>query len=30
VLDWKPQYDDLDFIVRSSLNWEKRLLEKQK
>jgi len=28
VLDWKPQYDDLDFIVRSSLNWEKKLLEK--
>jgi len=30
VLDWKPQNDDLDFIVRSSLNWEKKLLEKSK
>jgi UDP-glucose 4-epimerase len=29
VLDWKPQHDDLDFIVQSSLNWEKKLLEKQ-
>ena len=30
VLDWKPQYDDLDFIVKTSLNWEKKLLERQK
>jgi UDP-glucose 4-epimerase len=30
VLDWKPQHDDLDFIVLSSLNWEKKLLEKQR
>jgi UDP-glucose 4-epimerase len=29
VLDWKPRHDDLDFIVQSSLNWEKKLLEKQ-
>ena len=28
MLDWKPQFDDLDFIVQSSLNWEKKLLEK--
>ena len=28
VLDWKPQYDDLDFIVKTSLDWEKTLLEK--
>ena len=25
VLGWKPRYDDLDMIVTSSLNWEKRL-----
>ncbi len=23
TLDWQPQYDDLDTIVRSTLNWEK-------
>jgi UDP-glucose 4-epimerase len=28
VLDWKPQYDDLDFIVKTSLEWEKKLLER--
>jgi UDP-glucose 4-epimerase len=26
VLGWKPRYDDLDFIVRTSLAWEQRLL----
>lgn len=26
VLGWRPQYDDLDFIIRTSLAWEKRLL----
>ncbi|MEO5560299.1 MAG: UDP-glucose 4-epimerase GalE [Dokdonella sp.] len=25
VLGWKPQHDDLDFIVRSALAWERRL-----
>jgi UDP-glucose 4-epimerase len=25
VLDWKPQLDDLDVIVRTSLEWERRL-----
>lgn len=25
-LHWTPQYDDLDFIVKSSLDWEKKLL----
>lgn len=25
VLGWKPQYDDLDQIVTSALNWEKKL-----
>ncbi|MGD8642034.1 MAG: UDP-glucose 4-epimerase GalE [Gammaproteobacteria bacterium] len=28
TLDWQPQYDDLDFIVKTSLEWEKTLLEK--
>jgi UDP-glucose 4-epimerase len=28
TLDWKPQHDDLDFIVKTSLDWEKQLLEK--
>ncbi len=27
VLGWKPRHDDLDFIVKTSLNWERRLLE---
>lgn len=25
-LDWAPQYDDLDFIVKTSLDWERKLL----
>lgn len=25
VLGWEPRYDDLDFIVRTALNWEYRL-----
>lgn len=25
VLDWTPQYDDLEFIVKTSLDWEKKL-----
>lgn len=25
-LGWKPQYDDLEAIVRSALNWERKLL----
>lgn len=25
VLDWQPQYDDLDFIVRTALVWERKL-----
>ncbi|MCK6370511.1 MAG: UDP-glucose 4-epimerase GalE [Gammaproteobacteria bacterium] len=28
VLDWIPQYDDIDRIVASSLAWERRLLTK--
>ena len=27
VFDWKPQYDDLDKIVKTSLDWEKKLLD---
>jgi UDP-glucose 4-epimerase len=26
VLPWKPRYDDLEFIVKTSLEWEKKLL----
>lgn len=26
VLDWTPHYDNLEFIVKTSLEWEKRLL----
>jgi UDP-glucose 4-epimerase len=29
TLDWKPQHDDLEFIVKTSLEWEKQLLEKR-
>jgi len=25
VLDWQPQFDDLDVIVRSSLEWERKI-----
>jgi UDP-glucose 4-epimerase len=25
LLDWHPRYDDLDFIARTSLEWERRL-----
>ena len=24
TLGWQPRYDDLDFIVRTSYNWEKK------
>ncbi len=27
LLGWQPRFDDLDVIVRSSLDWEKKLLE---
>ncbi|MCK4952002.1 MAG: UDP-glucose 4-epimerase GalE, partial [Gammaproteobacteria bacterium] len=29
TLNWKPRYDDLEVIVRTSLDWEKKLLLKQ-
>jgi UDP-glucose 4-epimerase len=25
VLGWTPRYDDLDFIVKTSLDWERKL-----
>ena len=25
VLDWEPKFDDLDTIVRTSLEWEKKI-----
>ncbi len=30
TLDWTPQYDDLDFIVKTSLDWERKLLKREK
>ena len=29
TLDWKPQFDDLDTIVKTSLNWEHTLLDRK-
>jgi len=29
VLDWQPQYDDIDTIVRTSLAWERELLKRR-
>ncbi len=26
-LDWRPRYDDTDFIVRTAIDWERRLSE---
>jgi UDP-glucose 4-epimerase len=28
VLGWQPRYDDLEEIARSSLAWERKLLER--
>lgn len=25
ILNWKPQYDDLDYIVKTAVEWEKKL-----
>ncbi|QFY42074.1 UDP-glucose 4-epimerase GalE [Candidatus Methylospira mobilis] len=30
TLNWKPRYDDLAFIVKTSLDWEKKLAAKQR
>lgn len=29
TLDWTPQYDDLDLIVKTSLDWERELLKRE-
>ncbi|QSA98810.1 UDP-glucose 4-epimerase GalE [Methylococcus sp. EFPC2] len=29
TLDWKPKYDDLEIIVRTSLEWEKKLVARK-
>jgi UDP-glucose 4-epimerase len=28
VLGWTPRYDDLEAIARSSLDWEKKLVQR--
>lgn len=28
VLDWRPRYDDIDFILRSAIDWEHKLAVK--
>jgi UDP-glucose 4-epimerase len=28
VLGWRPRHDDLEFIVRTAYDWERRLLER--
>ncbi|HHH36628.1 MAG TPA: UDP-glucose 4-epimerase GalE, partial [Gammaproteobacteria bacterium] len=28
VLDWQPRHDDLAFIVKTALEWERRLGER--
>ncbi|MCW9079226.1 MAG: UDP-glucose 4-epimerase GalE, partial [Gammaproteobacteria bacterium] len=30
VLGWTPRYDDLEEIARSSLNWERKLKDREK
>ncbi|MEM8772480.1 MAG: UDP-glucose 4-epimerase GalE [Pseudomonadota bacterium] len=30
VLDWRPRYDDLDFIVETAMDWERRLISRDK
>jgi len=29
TLDWEPRYDDLEVIVSTAINWEKKLLERK-
>ena len=29
TLDWRPRYDDIDFIVETAIAWERHLLAKQ-
>jgi len=28
VLDWRPRYDDMDFIVRTAIDWERQLAKR--
>ena len=27
-INWKPKFDDLDFIIQTAINWEKKIYEK--
>jgi UDP-glucose 4-epimerase len=29
TLDWRPRYDDIDFIVETAIEWERRLANRQ-
>lgn len=29
VLDWRPRFDDIDFIVETAIDWERRLAARQ-
>ena len=29
LLDWKPKYDNLSFIIKTAIDWEKKLLNKE-
>ncbi|PQA89615.1 UDP-glucose 4-epimerase GalE [Hyphococcus luteus] len=29
VLDWRPRYDDIDFIVETAIDWERRLAARE-
>lgn len=28
LLDWRPRYDDLDFILRTAMDWERKLADR--
>ncbi len=30
VLDWRPRYDDIDFIVETAIEWERRLAARER
>lgn len=29
-IDWRPRYDDIDFIVQTAIDWERRLMARDK
>ncbi|MEX6632330.1 UDP-glucose 4-epimerase GalE [Hyphococcus lacteus] len=29
ILDWRPRYDDIDFIVQTAMDWERHVAKKQ-